>query len=120
VLVDTSVWADHIRRGNARLAHLLNRAEVVTHEFVVGELLLGFVRRSDRFVRELGELPRVPTVAHDEAVELVRAKKLEGSGVGWVDVHVLAAALAADIGVWSLDRPLVRAAARAGIEVITP
>jgi len=38
-----------------------------------------------------------------------------GAGLGWVDVHVLSSVLLAHTYLWTLDRPLARAAGRLGL-----
>jgi predicted nucleic acid-binding protein len=115
ILADTSVWVDHLRRGNAALAERLNNGEVVTHEFVLGELLLGHLRRKSPVIELLAHLPSAPPAIHDEVVALVRRHRLEGAGLGWVDAHLLASALQNRLGIWTLDRRLRDAAEQVGV-----
>jgi predicted nucleic acid-binding protein len=106
VLVDTSIWVDHFRRGDSRLAGLLDRRIVVMHPFVIGELVLGHVQIAE-MVDDLRGLPRAAEADTDEILEFIAHRKLSGSGIGYVDVHLLAAAaLAAETYVWTRDKRL--------------
>ena len=111
-LVDTSVWVEHLRRGDARLVALLEDGEVACHPFVIGELALGHLRNRDEVLALLQELPGVPPVDHVEALAFIDAHRLSGSGLGWVDVHVLASALVGRMRIWTADRRLAAVASR--------
>ena len=110
-LVDTSVWIDHLRRSNGHLQRLLADGLVGVHEFVVGELALGHLKRSEHVISLLENLPRLDAAAHHEVIHFVRAHDLQGSGIGWVDAHLLCGARVARWTVWTNDSKL-RAAAR--------
>ncbi|MGH8874416.1 MAG: type II toxin-antitoxin system VapC family toxin [Acidimicrobiia bacterium] len=110
IVVDTSVWVDHFRRRNARLAGLLEEGSVACHPFVIGELACGNLRDRAAVLSLLASLSVVPEADHQEALALVEAYSLMGSGLGWVDVHLLAAARLAGIGLFTLDRRLAEAA----------
>jgi predicted nucleic acid-binding protein len=114
ILVDTSVWVDHLRRHTARLAALLDQGQVVCHPFVLGELALGSLRNRPVLLELLGELPVAPVVGHSEAMALVERHDLPGAGIGWVDVHLLAAALVEGLPIWTNDRRLDAVALRLG------
>ena len=114
-LVDTSVWADHIRRGDAGLARLLDAMRVVTHEYVIGELSLGFVRAAGPFMNEVGQLPRVERSSHEEVLAFVATHRLRGSGIGWIDAHLLTAAKVAGARLWTADKAMINAATKAGV-----
>jgi predicted nucleic acid-binding protein len=109
-LVDTSVWIDHWRRGNARLAAALELGRVAAHAFVIGELACGTMPRRSTTLPLLEALPRVLTARHDEVMTLVERQRMAGKGLGWVDAHLLAAATLSDTPLWTLDRALRRAA----------
>ncbi|MFI5182559.1 MAG: type II toxin-antitoxin system VapC family toxin [Thermoanaerobaculia bacterium] len=111
-LVDTSVWVDHLRRGNARLSRLLEGGLVLVHPFVVGELALGHMRRRPEILALLGELPRAEAAEHGEVLEFVERQRLAGSGIGWVDAHLLVSTALSGVGIWTLDRGLAVAAQR--------
>jgi hypothetical protein len=112
ILVDTSIWVEHLRHGVPRLAALLEGGEVLVHPFVIGELACGRLRQRAAILALLAELPAVDAVTHDEALAFVAARKLEGSGLGWVDVHLLASATLAGAPLWTGDRRLAAAARR--------
>jgi len=92
VLVDTSIWIDHLRRRSDRLAAMLEEGSVACHPFVIGELACGRLARREELLDLLQRLPALQVVSHDEALALVGANDLGGSGLGWIDVHLLAAA----------------------------
>ena len=115
MLVDTSVWVDHFRRGNAALAAGLNRSEVWCHPFVIGELACGNLTRRKEILSLLKALPSVLLAAHDEAVSFVENNRLAGKGIGWVDAHLLASARLTGIPIWTLDRRLSAVAASLGL-----
>jgi len=120
MLVDTAVWVDHLARGNARLAALLEEGAVETHPFVIGELMLAGLRWREATLAHLQALPGVAMAEHDEVLYLVERHGLGGVGIGWVDAHLLAGALVAGTTIWTLDRPLAAAAARLGVGVGKP
>ena len=106
VLVDSSVWIDHLRSGNVGLVSLLETASVACHPFVIGELACGNLRQRAQILGLLGALPQVPVVDQREVMEFIVANKLMGRGVGLIDVHLLAAARLAAVPIWSSDRRL--------------
>jgi predicted nucleic acid-binding protein len=112
ILVDTSVWVDHLRRGNARLERLLNDALVLVHPFVVGELALGGLKKRSEILGLLEEMPQAEAASHAEVLEFVDRHSLAGSGVGWIDVHLLVSAALSSVSLWTLDRRLASAASR--------
>ncbi|MBD3335332.1 MAG: PIN domain-containing protein [Candidatus Eisenbacteria bacterium] len=116
VLVDTSVWIDHLRRGNADLADLLSQGAVIIHPYVVGELACGNLRNRREILTLLQALPMASVLEHEEALEFLDDKHLHGRGLGWIDVHLLASARLENVKLWSLDKALVSAAASLGIE----
>ena len=112
ILVDTSVWVDHFRTGDPMLAALLESGEVLSHPFVVGELALGGPRQRDLIVDSLSDLPRATVANDDEVMRLITIHSLSGQGVGYVDVHLLAAAsLSANARLWTRDKRLASVAA---------
>jgi hypothetical protein len=117
ILVDTSVWIAHFRKGGSSLAELLSEALVLVHPFVVGELACGNLRNRARILTDLEALPSPVSATHEEVIRLIEDRKLWGLGIGWIDAHLLASALLSDCQLWTLDRRLVRAATAAGVKL---
>jgi len=115
MLVDTSVWIDHFRRGNASLVSALESAEVWCHPFVLGELACGSLQNREEILSLLAALPQAPVATEEEALKLLEMKHLMGKGLGWIDIHLLGSALLAGIPLWTLDRPLQAAAIELGV-----
>jgi predicted nucleic acid-binding protein len=111
VLVDTSVWRRYFSgsSGVRQLGDLLDEDDaVLTHPFVIGELVLGGL--STREEALFGRLPSVAVVAHEEVLEFVRRRRLTRRGIGWVDAHLLASTLTCTAVLWSTDADLRSAA----------
>jgi predicted nucleic acid-binding protein len=113
VLVDTSVWIGFLAGREpfaSGLDALLQRDEVVGHQMVFGELLIGDPGGRSKLLAEYALMHQAETVNHDELVQLVRARRLFGRGVGWVDVHLIGAALVGGFPVWTADSRFVAVA----------
>jgi len=110
ILVDTSVWVDHFRVGKQPLRTLLRDEEVLTHPFVIGELACGIVHNRGEIFRLLQALPEARVAEHEEVIKFVEAHRLFGRGIGWVDAHLLAAALLSGATLWTLDKRLAHVA----------
>jgi predicted nucleic acid-binding protein len=115
VLVDTSVWVDHLRKRNATLVELLEQGDVWTHSFVIGELACGHLAHRETILTALSELPHVPAATHEEALALVETRRLSGRGLGWIDMHLLASAVLSQRPFWTLDKRLATVAAELGL-----
>jgi len=115
VLVDTSVWVDHFRYRSTALVERLDKGEVLCHPFVIGELACGHLLRRGEILSLLDALPRTPLAEHDEVMSFVESRRLGGTGVGWIDAHLLASARLAGVGFWTVDRRLASAARRLGL-----
>lgn len=115
ILVDTSVWVDHLRRGDARLAALLTSAEVAVHPFVIGELACGSLRPRSDVVPLLRELSAATAVSHDEVMQFIDNHRLGGRGIGYVDAHLLASAAVDGHTLWTRDKALNAEATRLGV-----
>ncbi|MAE69282.1 MAG: VapC toxin family PIN domain ribonuclease [Gemmatimonadetes bacterium] len=112
ILVDTSVWIDHLRLGEEELERLLGEGRVLSHPFVIGELACGNLRNRAEILGLLSALPTASTASHAEVLRLVDDRVLAGKGLGWIDVHLLASALVTKCPLWTKDKAL-RAAAGA-------
>lgn len=117
MLVDTSVWVDHLRRSNPVLIDLLEQTQVFIHPFVIGELACGNLARRATILNALSELPHVPAASHAELLNFVEAQKLMGRGLGWIDLHLLASAVLARVPFWTVDRRLAAVALELGFGV---
>jgi predicted nucleic acid-binding protein len=115
VLVDTSVWIDHFRHSNADLERFLEEGEVSIHPFVIGELACGSLRRRREIIDLMERLPRAPVATDREVMRFIESAELHGSGLGLIDVHLLASARLAHQSLWSADRRLRQAAVRLGL-----
>jgi predicted nucleic acid-binding protein len=116
VLVDTSVWIEHFRKGHPTLAALLNDASVLMHPFVLGELACGNLKNRAQILDSLSRLPNAVIAAHAEALQFVGEQKLWGRGIGWIDAHLLASALLTNCRLLTLDERLRKTAADAGVK----
>ena len=112
ILADTSVWIDHFRTRNAEFARLLEEGEVQIHDFIIGELASGNLRDRELTLHRLQRLPTVKTARQSEVLHLLEAHRLYGTGLGWVDLHLLTAAKLSNCSLLTLDRSLRDAAKR--------
>jgi len=107
MLVDTSVWIDHLRQGDQQLAAALNAGDVLMHPMVLGELACGNLQHRQATLRLLQQLPAAIVATHDEALRFIENQRLMGRGIGSVDAHLLAsAALTPDTQLWTRDTRL--------------
>jgi predicted nucleic acid-binding protein len=116
ILVVSSVWIDHLRAGDQALARLLERGAVLGHPWVTGELALGRLARRSEGLGLLGRPPQAALATPAEVLALVEREPLPGTGIGYVDAQLLAAArLTPEARLWTRDRALAVAATRLGI-----
>lgn len=116
ILVDTSVWIDHLRYGDSSLVSLLNTGQVLAHPFVIGALALGSLRQRDVILDTLNNLPRAKIAADEEVLAFINQSKLVGLGVGYIDAHLLASArLTPGTLLWTRDKRLCAAANQLGL-----
>ena len=112
ILVDTSVWVDHLRAGDPALAATLEAGQAMMHPFVLGELACGNLRNRQEALELLSKLPHAPTATDAEALTFIEQRALMGRGIGYIDVHLLAsAALSGTALLWTRDRRLAIVAA---------
>ena len=106
VLVDTSVWINHLRTGNPYLVRLLEGNVVAIHDFVIGELACGNLKNRQECLSLLGLLPRCRQASHEEVLFFIEHKRLMGRGLGYIDVCLLASATISGCRLWTEDRKL--------------
>ncbi len=115
ILVDTSVWVNYLRDGDEHLKLLLMEGEVMCHTHIIGELACGNISNRKEILSLLQALPKIPQVEFEEYLYFVEHNQLYGKGIGFVDIHLLAAALLDQIKLWTADKRLNAAASKFGI-----
>lgn len=115
ILVDTSVWIDHLRRGVDTLRDLLEDGQVLAHDYVIAELACGYLPRRQEFLQDLKRLPRAAVATNDELLAFIEAHSLMGTGLSFVDMHLLASSqLHEGVSLWSYDKRLRQFAEASG------
>jgi predicted nucleic acid-binding protein len=114
ILVDTSVWVDHLRVGDAQLADLLESNAVVMHPFVVGEIACGSLADRASTLDLLQHLPMAVVAQSGEVLGYIERHRLHGKGIGYVDVHLLASAALGGSKFWTRDKRLLAVARKLG------
>nr|WP_294522920.1 PIN domain-containing protein [uncultured Rhodopila sp.] len=116
ILADTSVWIDHLRQGDAVLADMLEHARILTHPFVIGELATGNLRQREVILHALRGLPRAVVAQDAEVLDFIERETLSGSGLGYIDIHLLASVrLSPGALLFTRDRRLHTAATRMSV-----
>jgi predicted nucleic acid-binding protein len=111
ILVDTSVWIDHIDHSEPIMVDLLLHDRVRIHPYVIGELSLGSLRNRATVLRALNDLPRVPVATPDEVLYLIEQQRLFSRGIGYVDASLFASAkLQPGVTIWTRDKRLKKIA----------
>ena len=107
VLVDTSVWINHLRDKDEQLINLLKQNQVLMHPMIRGELACGCLHSRGQILSLLKNLSQVPEATHDEALYCLEKNKLMGKGIGFIDLHLLTSTfLAKNTLLWTRDRRL--------------
>jgi predicted nucleic acid-binding protein len=118
ILVDTSVWINHLRYGDTTLTNLLNAGQVCVHPFVIGELALGNLQQRDDILDILNNMPRSKIATDEEVMKLINLSKLYGQGIGYIDAHLLASTrLTPGSLLWTLDKRLRAVANQLGLHI---
>jgi len=118
VLIDTSVWIDHFYKTEPDLQELLYQEQVISHPFIIGELACGSMRNRDEILRLLNDLPKASAAEHKEVLFLISEHKLFGKGLGYIDIHLLSAALLGNYVMWTKDKKLSAIADQFGVNYI--
>lgn len=106
ILVDTSVWIEHLRHGSVELETLLNEGAVACHPFIIGELACENLKNRDEILSLMQELPLASSVEDYEALHFIEDHKIMGKGLGYIDIHLLMSALLTRIPFWTMDKRL--------------
>lgn len=117
-LVDTSVWVHHLRVDSPRLTSLLQDNLILLHPYVVGELACGMLKNRAEILELLQTLPEARIADQHEVLHLLESQKLFGTGLGWVDISLLASVQLTSCGLWTNDGSLQKAARKLGIQEV--
>ena len=115
LLVDTSVWVEHLRNGTVGLEAALNDGQVICHPFIIGELACGNLKNRSHILSLLDTLPSAQLADHEEVMRFIETNRLMGKGLGYVDIHLLASAVLTSVPLWTLDKRLSKSAAILGV-----
>lgn len=116
ILVDTSIWIDHLRQCDERLSKLLNQGLVLAHPFVIGELALGSLQNRAAILGALQDLQQAPVATESEVLSFIEQNALYGIGIGYIDAHLLAAVrLSPGTTLWTRDKRLLAAGTSLGL-----
>lgn len=115
ILVDTSVWINHLRDGDKHLEKQLIVGNVMCHPYIIGELACGNIKNRKEIISLLQALPMAPLIEFNEYLYFIEEHRLNAKGIGFVDTHLLASALLAQIKLWTADKRLNSAATDLGI-----
>ena len=115
MLVDTSIWVEHLRTDIPDLRTLLLRGSVECHPFVIGELACGTMRRRAQILTLLQRLPSVIAASDKEVLAFIEGHHLMGRGIGWIDAHLLVSAALSRTRLWTRDRRLLDVARMLGL-----
>ena len=116
VLVDTSIWINHLRNSDQELKRLLFAGEVFCHPYIIGELACGSIKNRQEIISLLQELPQSPAVYFEEYLYFIEQNQLHGKGVSFIDIHLLASAKLAEIPLWTGDKRLQSASAKLNLK----
>lgn len=107
ILVDSSIWIDHLRSSDAALAGFLSSGRVLVHPFVIGEIALGHMRNRSSVVRDIARQTHANVASDAEVLHLIEREQLFGTGIGYIDVHLLASVrLTPQSQLWTRDKRL--------------
>jgi predicted nucleic acid-binding protein len=119
ILVDTSIWIDHLHASEARLVRLLTGDEIGCHHFVIEELAIGSIKQREVVLAMLSNLHRFPTVTHLEILHLVEHRRLWGKGLSAIDANLLGSvALVEGAQLWTRDKRLKAVCTEVGVPVV--
>ena len=115
ILVDTSVWINHLRNSENHLEKLLFGGEVICHTHIIGELACGNIKNRREIISLLQALPMAPQIEFDEYLYFIDKNQLNGRGIGFVDIHLLASVQLGQVQLWTVDKRLKATATELGL-----
>lgn len=114
ILVDSSVWIDHLRVTEPELSRVLLLGQVIQHGFVTAELALGSIANRDQLIAGLAALPQIDKAVEHDLRGFITEAALAGAGIGFVDAHLLHACYRHKHKLWTRDKRLRTQAERLG------
>ena len=111
IIVDTSVWIEHLRKTDTQLVQLLDKSLVLMHPFIIGELACGNLKDRGNLLSLLAALPAAVTAETGEVLRFIEMHKFMGNGLGYIDMHLLVSAALSSTPIWTRDRRLAACAA---------
>ncbi len=106
ILVDTSVWIEHLRSGTVGLETVLDEGNIACHPFIISELACGNLKNRTEILTLLKNLPVAAVANDDEALKFIECHQLMGKGLGFIEIHLLMSALLTGIPLWTFDKRL--------------
>ena len=106
-LVDTSIWIDHLQKGNRQLENLLLKNQVLIHPFIIGEISLGVIGSREEVLALLNSLPKAKIAENDEVLQFIERHGLVGIGIGWIDAHLLASVRLSHARMMTTDKAMI-------------
>ena len=106
ILVDTSVWVEHLRSGTVGLQALLADGGVLCHPFIIGELACGSLKNRTEIISLLHDLPMAARADDGAVMQFIETHKLMGRGLGYIDMHLLMSAMLTRVPLWTMDKGL--------------
>ena len=107
ILIDTSVWIDHLRQRDDHLVITLLAGHVLIHPWVIGEIACGSLKDREQILDLLRSLPLCSVALEDEVLLFIEQNKLMARGIGYVDVHLLASTKLSGATLWTRDKRLL-------------
>ena len=119
VLVDTSVWIDHLRSREPEMASLHDGRQIFMHPMVIGELACGNLPNRYDVLEQLEGLPQVTVATDDEVLFFIEHHQLMGTGIGYIDAHLLTSSvLHGATQLWTRDRRMMAVADQLDIRFV--
>lgn len=116
ILVDSSIWVDHLARDHPLMSQLLENGQVLIHPFIIGEIALGSLKHRARLLQDLAELPEIDVLPHSFVLHAIEDRALHSTGIGYVDAHLLLSTLVSPgVTIWTRDKKHLMQAERLGI-----
>jgi len=116
ILIDTSVWIDHLHKSHPQVVGALEREDVATHPFIIGELACGSIANRNEVLHLLSALPTITVATHDEVLIVIERHGLMGRGIGYIDAHLITSVMLTETArLWTADKRLHEIAATLGI-----